>query len=300
LVILGFWETYANLSYPLLPPKLFRKVREFTMIIVVTFVSGMLYYSMNIIWPRQIQTLFVPATQPITRGLYAECIQLGSIIAGLLVIGVGTYVGHHRWQLVTFVSLQVILIGSLTTVGVGDKKQALGTIIALSSMVTPPNLIAFVMISLGLDDQNDIGIAVGLASTARLLGGGIATAIYTAILNNTYADKIGGKITQQISEFPAMSALIAAAKLNTAAAYKKVPGITPEIIAKAGFAAKLAWVDSFKLVWYVALGFGGLSILAACCTRSIDPKQMNNSRAVILENEKAPEADVEKKVVGTD
>lgn len=97
-----------------------------------------------------------------------------------------------------------------------------------------------------------------------------------------------------------MSALIKAAKVNTATAYKSVPGITPEIIAKAGFAAKLAWVDSFKLVWYVALAFGGLSILAACCTRSIDPKQMNSHRAVILENEKAPEPDLEKKVVGAD
>lgn len=79
-----------------------------------------------------------------------------AVVAGLLVISVGTYVGHHRWQLVVFVSLQVILIGSLTTVGTNDRKQALGTIIALSSMVTPPNLIAFVMISLNLEDQSDM------------------------------------------------------------------------------------------------------------------------------------------------
>jgi hypothetical protein len=97
-----------------------------------------------------------------------------------------------------------------------------------------------------------------------------------------------------------MSALITAAKLNTAAGYKKVPDITPEIIAKAGFAAKLAWVDSFKLVWYVALAFDGLSIMAACCTKGFDPKQMGNKRAVILENEKTPETELEKKVAGTD
>lgn len=78
------------------------------------------------------------------------------LVAGLLVMSIGSYAGHHRWQLVTFVSLQVILIGSLTTVGVTDNKQALGTIIALSSMVTPPNLIAFVMISLGLENQEDM------------------------------------------------------------------------------------------------------------------------------------------------
>lgn len=28
LIALGFWETYADLTYPLLPPKLFKRVRE--------------------------------------------------------------------------------------------------------------------------------------------------------------------------------------------------------------------------------------------------------------------------------
>lgn len=40
LVVLGFWEAYANLTYPMLPPKLFSKVRSFTMILVVAFVGG--------------------------------------------------------------------------------------------------------------------------------------------------------------------------------------------------------------------------------------------------------------------
>lgn len=34
-IVLGFWEVYADLKYPLLPPKLFRKVRAFVMVIVV-------------------------------------------------------------------------------------------------------------------------------------------------------------------------------------------------------------------------------------------------------------------------
>lgn len=34
LVALGFWEAYAGLKYPILPPKLFGKIREFTMILV--------------------------------------------------------------------------------------------------------------------------------------------------------------------------------------------------------------------------------------------------------------------------
>jgi len=167
-------------------------------------------------------------------------------------------------------------------------KSSSSSVIVLLSQTQPLLLIA----------THRSGIAVGLASTSRLLGGAIATAIYTAILNNKYASTVGEKLSQQVSGFAAMPALVAAAKLNTAAAYAKVPGITPAITASAGLAAKLAWVDSFKLVWYVALGFGALSIMAACCTKSINPDMMNNNRAVVLENEKKRETDLEKKVAG--
>lgn len=81
-------------------------------------------------------------------------------------------VNHERWQLVTFMILQTALIGSLASVGIYDKAQAIVTIIIGSSTVTPPQLVSFTMLSLNLKDQNDIGIAVGLAGTFRLLGGG--------------------------------------------------------------------------------------------------------------------------------
>lgn len=43
LVSLGFWEVYADLKYPLMPPRLFKRWRGFTMVLVVCFVGGMLY-----------------------------------------------------------------------------------------------------------------------------------------------------------------------------------------------------------------------------------------------------------------
>lgn len=40
LVLLGLWEAYTNLKYPMLPPKLFKEVRGFTMVLVICFVGG--------------------------------------------------------------------------------------------------------------------------------------------------------------------------------------------------------------------------------------------------------------------
>lgn len=49
------------------------------MVIVVCFVGGMLYYSMNVLWPQQSNLLFVPPNQPLIRGAYANIFSFGSL-----------------------------------------------------------------------------------------------------------------------------------------------------------------------------------------------------------------------------
>jgi energy-converting hydrogenase Eha subunit G len=110
---------------------------------------------MNVLWPRQSGLLF-PSTDPITLGLYAECIPLGTIIASIVVVVICAQVGNERWQLVVFMCVETALIGSLASVGLDDKTQAIVTIVALSSTVTPPQLLSFTMLSLSLEDQSDM------------------------------------------------------------------------------------------------------------------------------------------------
>lgn len=155
-IILGFWETYATLKYPLLPPKLFKKVREFDMVIVICFVGGMLYYSMNVLWPRQSQLFFVPADQPIMRGVYATIFSCGTFCGGLLMVLVCSRLHHEKWQLVFFMVAQTALIGSMASVGIHDKAQAIVTVVIGAAMITPPQLVSFTMLSFGLDDQTDM------------------------------------------------------------------------------------------------------------------------------------------------
>lgn len=91
--------------------------------------------------------------------------------------------------------------------------------------------------------------------------------------------------------------MLKASVTNTAAAYSKVAGITPEVIAAAQMAVKVSYVESFRLVLHVALAFGGVAIIAALCTRSVDLKKKTNHRAVRLENERFVLGDGEKVVV---
>lgn len=288
-IALGFYETRSSLKYPLMQPRLFKDLRGFTMIIVVCFVGGMLYYSMNVLWPRMSQIFFVPATQPILRGVYATIFSYGTLLGGMIMVVICSRVNHERWQLVTFMILQTALIASLASVGIHDKGQAIATVILGSACVTPPQLVSFTMLSLNLKDQNDIGIAVGLAGTFRLLGGAIATAIYSAILANRFAETLP-RYVKEAAEQTGFSetnlpALITATASNTAAAYKKVPGISQAVISAAGLAYKLAYVQAFKLVFLVAIAFGAVATVAAFCTKNTPKHLKNNNRAVRLQNE---------------
>jgi len=68
------------------------------------------------------------------------------------------------------------------------------------------------------------------------------------------------------------------------------------VIAASEMAVKVAYVDSFRLVFHVAIAFGGLGMIAALCTRSVDVRKKSNDRAVRLENEKSVLGDKEKVV----
>lgn len=48
------------------------------MVIVVCFVGGMLYYSMNVLWPRQSQAFFIPEGATVMRGVYAIIFSCGT------------------------------------------------------------------------------------------------------------------------------------------------------------------------------------------------------------------------------
>ena len=139
------------------------------------------------------------------------------------------------------------------------------------------------------------GVSNGLVSTSRLIGGAVAQAIYNSIKVNRYADEIPAKVTAAAaaSGFTgSIPKLLKASALNTAAAYKLVPGINAKVIAATQLAVKEAYVDAFRLVYLVAIAFGALAISAALTTKSVDIEKKSNERAVHLENEKDPEEGV--------
>lgn len=244
---------------------------------------------MNVLWPRQSTLLFLNSNDTIIRGVYANMVSFGTIVAGWYCLTVMPWIGHERWQLVGFITAQTALIGSMASIGINDKAQAIATVIIVSACNLPPSPLSFGMVSLGLDDQNDIGVAVGLISTFRLIGGAVATSIYVSIYTSRYASKIGPTLQRMTADTGfsgSLTSLLKATALNTPAAYAKVPGINPETIQAAMLAVKTSYVGAFKVVYLVAIAFGVCAIASALSTRSVKKSNKSNAQAVHLETEK--------------
>ncbi|KAL2759931.1 hypothetical protein ACRALDRAFT_2050377 [Sodiomyces alcalophilus JCM 7366] len=283
-IAVGLWCAYAPLKYPLFPPKLFRKVREFDMVIVVCFVGGMLYYSMNVLWPRQSQAFFIPEDQIIMRGVYAIIFSCGTWLAGLIVVFVCSRLHNEKWQLVAFTIVQTALIGSMASVGADDKAQAIVTVVLAATTITPPQLLSFTMLSF-------VASPLVWPEHSASLGGAVATAIYTAIYSNRFNEVLPGELTAAIEASDVayseslLGELTAAAATNTRAAYEAVSGATPELVDLVIEAARAAYVQGFRLVYLVAIAFGVLATIAAACTVSTDRSKKNNQRAIVMKNE---------------
>ncbi|TVY89024.1 Trichothecene efflux pump [Lachnellula willkommii] len=288
LVILGFWEAYMPLTYPILPPHLFVQWRRFTSYLVVCFVAGMLLYSLNVIWPLQSTLLFIPQNQTIIRGVYASLGSYGIILAGYYCVFVMHRLKHEKTQVIILLCIVTALLGSMASVGIDDKGQAIVTVVLVQGANLPINPLSFGMVGMHLQDQTDIGVAVGLLSTFRLIGGAVSTAIYTSIQSNKFASVLPGMVLSAVesSNFTgSFSQLLGAAKVNTAAAYAAVPDITNQTTVATELAVKQAHVTAYALIYLVAISFGCVAILAATSIKGVDENQRTSEVAAHLEDD---------------
>ncbi|KAK7402700.1 hypothetical protein QQX98_011564 [Neonectria punicea] len=287
LVGLGFYEAYGNIEEPLLPARLFKEVRHFTMPMIVMSVVGMQYYSNATLWPRMSQLLY--ATDEISKGLYAEVVPLGTILGGLAVLG-SKRLGHQRWQIVFYIALQTACVGALSTSTIDNPVKSVILTVIVSMTTALVMLNCFVLVGFGIVDQNDIGTAAGIAGTARLIAGAIAVAIFGNVTNNRYTTALPNRVSDEVAGLgfnsTNMVGLIAAARLNTDAAYAGVPDMTDEIRAAATRGNQLAYLDGAHLSYLIAMAFGVVGCVAAFWIPSIDRRKYTKKTVALQEQDR--------------
>jgi Na+/melibiose symporter-like transporter len=142
--LLGVYEALLA-SKPLLHPFLFRRVRSFVAILVVAFVGGMLFYSLQAWFPMYLETVLGRDeiqvgidTMPMNSG-----VNVGGFLSGILLPSLGPRIGTT--SILSFgVVLQFIFIPLMCIPGIHDRAMALvfSTIAGFGRILHRPRVVS--------------------------------------------------------------------------------------------------------------------------------------------------------------
>lgn len=125
--------------------------------------------------------------------------------------------------------------------------------------------ITFPAVTLVIEPQ-DIGLATGVLGSLRALGGAVAQAVYVSVLNNELNKNmpkyVGAAATAAGLPDSSLPALLAA--LTAGTGVEAVPGATDSVVADATAAFKIAYSESFRIVFYCTIPFSVLLITSSC------------------------------------
>lgn len=256
-----------------MPPRLFKNV-GFVALVVAACIGAMVYYSLTIVWPTLISTVYTPDV--IEVGWQSSVVG-GGVLLGQLVGGIAiSYMPKVKWQAITMAVLSTAFVGSLAALG-PDTHTFVITMGTLGCFVIGwIDNITFPGVTLVIEPQ-DIGLASGVLGSIRALGGAVAQALYVSILTN--------KVTKYIPEYvvpAATGAGLPASSLPqlfaglTLGNFTAVPGITPQVIAATGLAVRDAYVTTFHYVFYATIPFGVLLIVSCVFIPDMDKYLHNN------------------------
>lgn len=255
------------LDYPFIPMRVFRNFPYVTTVVVGT-VGSMIYYSMNVLWPRQVSQLY--ETGLLEIGWASMTVGGGTLLGQVVGAIMCKPLGKHKWQLIIGSAAMTAFIGALaagdqTTRSLGIAFTLLGSFfvgyIELVVLTTAPMCLA----------PEDIGLATGVGGACRAGAGAVATAIYVTILNNKLSPNIAKYVVPAAenaglpeSSIPSLVKGLASGNLTA------VPGINQAITSASKASYKVAYSQSFKVVYLTSIAFGLLSVAAAILTPNLE------------------------------
>src|ERR1051326_2960486 len=125
-----------------------------------------------------------------------------------------------------------------------------------------------------LEDQREIGTALGFGGSARSVISTLSITIYTVILSN----RLNATVPQQVplallqAGLPKDSvvAFLAAYADGSPIAFNGIHGLTPEILAIGMKAYKYALADAYRTVFLVTIAFNGVGFILTWFAPNVD------------------------------
>ncbi|KAF2489707.1 MFS general substrate transporter [Lophium mytilinum] len=274
LVALGFYEAYVPQVLPLFPGVVLRKIRGVTLVLIGTFLFGMLYYSTAVLWPQQTQALYTHNI--IDVGWYGCALGMAGIPTSVITGYLFGKIGHARIMFTVIIAVGTIGAGLMALVTPTSSTESTVFVAMIGLCTGGGFVVAAAMIQLAVEHEY-IGIATALCVTARNVGGAVATVIYTAIFT--------GRLKFYVSKYVVMGLLkagVAPASLlgATFALLGEGPetglaGLTPAQIEVGLNGVKQSYAHALRIVYLSSIGFGVIGTVCVAFTKNCDDKMTN-------------------------
>lgn len=124
--------------------------------------------------------------------------------------------------------------------------------------------IAFPGVTLVIESQ-DIGLATGVLGSLRALGGAVAQALYTSVLNNELEKNIPKYVSPAVTSagLPKSSLSSFVKALAGGSSVDGIPGVTNAVVDAGQAALKIAYARSFRIVFFCTIPFSVILITAS-------------------------------------
>lgn len=274
-IVIGFLALVGCLAYdfmiaknPMFPLTLFTRWRQYTLLLVILFISGMNFYSMAALLPQG--SLYMFTTNGVQIGIYALPNTIMQGIAGVLFPMMAHKIGHVKWQLVLALALQAIFIAATAGSVYPNNKFAYIFLPAFGvPMFIWVTILSYAIASLHVP-HSKLGVAMGLLGTFRGAGGAVGNAVFDTI----FVDRFNNYGPAAIAETALSHGLkpgdladiipgTIEYNVGVPDALAGIPGITVAIQEALRMSVRSAYGHAFKIVFFVTIPFSVIAIICA-------------------------------------
>ncbi|KAK5325610.1 hypothetical protein LTR93_003830 [Exophiala xenobiotica] len=240
------------------------KGRTFAICVALLFVEAIMTFGYGLFFPVLSQILFT--TDPVLIVARSQACWIPAIFSTLLWGYISTrYRTIREPLLIGFVFLTAGLIG-LATIQPGQSASAIAFSCLAGIGVGAPLILVVTGVQLSTP-HSLIATATACTTSSRAVAGAIFSAIYAAAFNTRLKEYLPKYIAKAAlaaglpaSSLPAF--ILALSEGDGPAAFAKIPGISPTIVAQGARALQQAFADSIRVVFIIGAPFGVVACIA--------------------------------------
>jgi hypothetical protein len=250
LVLFALWEHFGDkkgwVKHPLTPTRVFiaGKGRDLTAPCIAVAVINMFYYSTSILYPTMIN-VFWGGESDWRYASLLSIVQGFAIAGGVMFLSFfGSRIRHWNWQLTGYCTVMVTF-GVLLALGNPERKAMMIVFVFICQAGYSAGMYLSIAVSQMGVEQKDLGLSGGLSGSIRFAGGSIATAIFTAILNNTVETQTG-KLVPAAAEAAGLPASRVPELMASMASSDFAKNFSAQVVEAVGAATTQAYVKGIQ------------------------------------------------------